>query len=85
MRWQWVASNMQNLCKCTISQSPSAHFQLFGGRQYIVKKTSHYQRLNHLTNINVDFVRPNDGNFDLNQIISAETRAKISWGLVTPY
>jgi hypothetical protein len=37
---------------------PSAHFQLFGGRQYIVKKTSRHQRLNRLTSINVDFVRP---------------------------
>ncbi len=63
---------------------PSAHFQLFGGRQYIVKKTSRHQRLNRLTSINVNFVHPDDGDLDLIQRISAETRAKISWGLVTP-
>ncbi len=63
---------------------PSAHFQLFGGRQYIVKKTSRHQRLNRLTSINVDFVRPDDGDVDLIWRISAETTAKISWGLVTP-
>jgi hypothetical protein len=63
---------------------PSAHFQLFGGRQYIVKKTSRHQRLNRLTSINVDFVCPDDGDVDLIRRISAETRAKISWGLITP-
>ncbi len=63
---------------------PSAHFQLFGGRQYIVKKTSRHQRLNRLTSINVDFVHPDDGDADLIRRVSAETRAKISWGLVTP-
>ncbi len=63
---------------------PSAHFQLFGGRQYIVKKTSRHQRLNRLTSINVDFVRPDDGDVDLIRRISAGTTAKISWGLVTP-
>ncbi len=63
---------------------PSAHFQLFGGRQYIVKKISRHRRLNRLTSINVDFVRPDDGDVDLIRRISAETSAKISWGLVTP-
>ena len=63
---------------------PSDHFQLFGGRQYIVKKTSHHQRLNRLTSINVDFVRPDNGDVDLIRRIYAETRAKISWGPVTP-
>ncbi len=63
---------------------PSAHFQLFGGRQYIVKKTSRHRRLNRLNSINVDFVRPDDGDVDLIRRISAETRAKISWGLETP-
>jgi hypothetical protein len=69
---------------CSRSPPPSTHFQLFGGRQYIVKKTSRHQRLNRLTSINVDFVRPDDGDVDLKRRISAETRAKISWGLVTP-
>ncbi len=63
---------------------PSAHFQLFGGRQYIVKKTSRHGRLNHLTSNNVDFVCPDNGNVNLIWRISAETTAKISWGLVTP-
>jgi hypothetical protein len=63
---------------------PSAHFQLFGGTQYIVKKTSRHQRLNHLTSINVNFVHLDDGNVNLIWRISAETTAKISWGLVTP-
>jgi hypothetical protein len=48
------------------------------------QKTSRLQRLNRLTSINVDFVRPNDGDVDLIRRISAETKAKISWGLVTP-
>ncbi len=68
----------------SLSPPPSAHFQLFGGRQYIVKKTSRHQRLNRLTSINVDFIHPDDGDLDLIRRISAETRAKISWGLVTP-
>jgi hypothetical protein len=67
-----------------VGSTPSAHFQLFGGRQYIVKKTSRHQRLNRLTSINVNFVRPNDGDVDLIWRISAETTAKVSWGLVTP-
>ncbi len=37
-----------------------------------------------ITSINDDFVRPDDGDVDLIRRISAETRAKISWGLVTP-
>jgi hypothetical protein len=64
--------------------SPSAHFRLFGRRQYIAKKTSRHQRLNHLTSINVEFVHPDDGDVDLIWRIYAETTAKISWGLVTP-
>jgi hypothetical protein len=47
-------------------------------------KTSRHQRLNHLTSINVNFVHPDDGDVDLIWRISAETTAKISWGLVTP-
>jgi hypothetical protein len=48
------------------------------------QKTFRHQRLNHLTSINVDFVRPEDSNFNLVWKISAETTAKISWGLITP-
>jgi hypothetical protein len=66
------------------SPPPSAHFQLFGGRQYILKKTSCHQRLNRLTSINVNFVHPDNGDVDLIWRISAEMTAKISWGLVTP-
>jgi hypothetical protein len=49
------------------------------------QKTSRYQRLNRLTSIIVDFVHPNDGDVNLIWRISAETTAKISWGLVSPY
>jgi hypothetical protein len=71
-------------CHCGQSPPPSAHFRLFGGRKQTDNKTSHHQRLNRLTSINIDIVHANDGNVDLIWRISAETTAKISWGLVTP-
>jgi hypothetical protein len=41
--------------------SSKAHLGLFGGRG-IDKKCSCHYRINHLTSINVDIERPNDGN-----------------------
>ncbi len=41
---------------------PTLHFGLFGGRQKISKKTSHQQKLNPLTRINVDIEHRDDGN-----------------------
>jgi hypothetical protein len=60
------------------------HFQLFGERQYINKKTSHQQKLNHLTSINVNLEPHNDGNILIAQELSDALQAKISWDLLTP-
>jgi hypothetical protein len=63
---------------------PPAHISSYLVGDNKLTKNSCHQRLNHLTSINVDFVHPDDGNVDLIWRISAETTAKISWGLVTP-
>ncbi len=61
-----------------------AHLNLFGGRGQINKKCSRHYRINHLTSINVDIERPDDGNVLIARRISDILRAKIRWGLLTP-
>jgi hypothetical protein len=54
------------------------------GDKKSTKKTSHQQKLNHLTSSDVNIEHRDDGNVLIAQEIFDALGARISWGLLTP-
>jgi hypothetical protein len=57
--------------------------KLLGTSQHPAEGSRHY-RINHLTSINVNIERPDDGNVLIAGQILGNQQDKIAWGLPTP-
>ncbi len=61
-----------------------AHIGLFGGKKKVSEQEIRQPHHNHLTSINAEIDRCNDGNVLVARELSDALRAKIRWGILTP-
>jgi len=64
--------------------SSKAHLGLFGGKKKMSQNKNFDDHPNHLTSINSEIDRRDDGNVLVARELSDALQAKIRWGILTP-
>jgi len=83
-RKQYVPICLRSIATIVAAPSSEAHLWLFGGKKSCRTKIFQRPHHNHLTSINAEIDRRDDGSVPIAPRILGNQRSKIRWGLLPP-